>query len=139
MPLFSTRLLIELSVALAASVGFYFAWLHHDHVEQNIGQQKIIQADKAASVKQKVIDDQKLKEATNAHQKELENLKNAYLNSTGTPKRVMCYYASSGVSAANIHDSTSSTSIVVQDNSGVYRERAAAFELLFKRADGLSP
>lgn len=134
------RLLIEVCAALLLSGSFYAWWIHHDHVWEKKGIDIQVAADKAGAIKQKAIDDKILADAKVSHANEIKSLKDAYLTPVGTSKRVMCYYQTqpSGVSESNIHDSTSTAPIVVQDDSGLYRERATAFELLLKRADGLS-
>lgn len=135
-----SRWLIELIAVLLLGGGFYTWWIHHDHVWEKKGIDIQVAADKAGAAKQKIIDDRILKEAKDKHANEIKTLQDAYLTPVGTPKRVMCYYQtqSSSVSESNIHDSTSTAPVMVQDDSRVYRERAAAFELLLKRADGLS-
>lgn len=135
-----SRLLIEIIAGLLLTGGFVGWWIYHDHVEQKEGIAIQVKTETAAATKQKAIDDKILQEATNAHTKEISDLKNAYLTPVSTLEPVVCYYQAqpSSVPEANIHSSPSTAPVVVQDNSQLHRDIAAAFELLFKRADGLS-
>ena len=135
-----SRWLIELIAALVLSGGFYVWWIHHDHVEQQEGVAIQVKAETVAAAKQKAIDDKILADTKVTHANEIKQLQDAYLAPVGTPKPVVCYYQAQpgSVSEASVHSGSSPTAPVVQDNSGLYSERAAAFELLLKRADGLS-
>lgn len=65
------RLLIEALAALAIAGAAWGLWVHHDRVQQKIGAQAVIDADKAAVDRQKGLDDAKIAAAERTHEAEM--------------------------------------------------------------------
>lgn len=140
-PLTPYRFEIEIGLAAALIVALSIAQIKHDHKEQAIGAAKILAADKAGVERQKKEDQAKIKVAESTHGKELDDIKNAYLNPipVADPTRLYVHSGSpNNVRETPVRNSSSPSAPVVQDDGAVHQDREAAYELLLKRADGLS-
>jgi hypothetical protein len=86
------RWMIEAAIAGLAGIALWGFWIHHDSVEQKLGEQRIVVADQKARDEQKAVDDKRIAQADATHAKELDDLKTAYLNEpVSTPPHIVCY------------------------------------------------
>jgi len=131
-----SRLAIEAIAVFIFGIIIFVLWEKHDTTEKDIGEQKILAADKAATDKQKTLDEKKFSAADLIHAQELAEINAAYRASTMA--RSVCYTTSGALPTPKLQTSTSSPAAVVSDDQEVYRERGQALDLLTQRADQLA-
>lgn len=132
-----SRLMVELCAAAAILLLGTILWIHHNGVEQKIGEHNIEQADKQGADRQKKLDDELLKRANDAHAVEIAGLHRLY-SGGGEFSSVRYTLPPRSVPKAVLPMGECPTGGVVQADEGLYRDRVRALDMLAYAGDKLA-